>query len=128
VSESRLSYRFGPLERRGILGPVRGGQAVVLGAGALLAIGVLDQAPTATGALGATVLFAFACGLALAPVGSRTVQEWGPVAFSFAARLLGGRVQFRSPVPTAGRRWRLRGDGRACSSGRTPRCRRRFAA
>ena len=42
VSE-RLSYRFGPLERRGILGPVRAGQAATIAVGALLAIAILDR-------------------------------------------------------------------------------------
>ena len=31
VTPGRLTYRFGPLERRGILGPVRAGQALMLG-------------------------------------------------------------------------------------------------
>ena len=51
MTSSRLTYRFGPLERRGILGPVRLGQAAILGAGALLAVAVLDRAPSAGGAL-----------------------------------------------------------------------------
>lgn len=106
MTPSRLTYRFGPLERRGILGPVRAGQAVVLAAGALLGIAVLDQAPSATGALAAMTLFALACGLALAPLASRTAEEWVPVATSFAVRLLGRRLEFRSPLPTRGARGR----------------------
>ena len=37
MSERRVTYTFGPLERRGILGPLRAGQA------ALLAAGLLDR-------------------------------------------------------------------------------------
>jgi hypothetical protein len=99
---SRLTYRFGPLERRGIFGPVRAGQVIVLGVGALLAIAALDQAPTAGGALLASTAFAAACALALAPLGRRTVQEWLPVAGSFAVRKLSGRLSFRSSIPTLG--------------------------
>jgi hypothetical protein len=109
VTPPRLSYRFGPLERRGLFGPVRGGQAAILGVGALLAIAVLDQAPTAPGALVATLLFGAACGLALAPLGSRTVEEWVPLAGSFGLRLLAGRFAFRSPMPARGLRARRRG-------------------
>jgi Putative type VII ESX secretion system translocon, EccE len=104
VSPGRLTYRFGPLERRGIFGPVRGGQVTMLAVGALAAIMVLDQAPTATGALLATALFGATCALALAPVGSRTVEEWAPVAATFLLALLSGRAVFRSPIPWRGTR------------------------
>jgi Putative type VII ESX secretion system translocon, EccE len=102
---TRLTYRFGPLERRGILGPVRAGQAAILGAGALLAIVVLDQAPSAGGALMAAIAFAAAVAVALAPVGGRSVEEWCPIVAAFAARKLTGRGGFRSPTPTRGFRF-----------------------
>jgi Putative type VII ESX secretion system translocon, EccE len=106
VSPARLSYRFGPLERRAILGPVRAGQAVVLGAGALLAILVLDATPSAAGALGAAISLAAAVVLAVAPIGGRTIEAWTPVVCSFALRRLGGRARFRSPAPLLGFRSR----------------------
>jgi hypothetical protein len=99
---SRLSYRFGPLERRGILGPVRGGQAAILGAGALLAILVLDRAPSAAGVIVATVLFSVAVVAAVAPVGHRTLEEWLPVVTAFSLRRVSGRARFRSWVPLHG--------------------------
>ena len=99
---ARLSYRFGPLERRGILGPIRLGQAASAGIGALLAIAALDRAPTATGALVATLLFGGAVVLAVAPVGGRTLEEWTPVASVFALRFALRRTSFRSPIPTRG--------------------------
>ena len=92
MSEHRLTYRFGPLERRGILGPIRAGQAAVLGAGALAGIVVLDLSPTPAGALAAAVVVAVAALLSVLPVGRRTVEEWAPVALSFAARRLRGRA------------------------------------
>lgn len=99
---SRLSYRFGPLERRGILGPVRAGQAAILGGGALLAILLLDRAPTTAGVIAATVLFSLAVLVAVAPLGTRTLEEWLPVVVTFALRRLGGRTRFRSRVPLHG--------------------------
>jgi hypothetical protein len=101
VSE-RLSYRFGPLERRGILGPVRAGQAATIATGALLAIAILDRAATATGAVLATITFGLLVLLALAPLGRRTAEEWAPVLASFAFRRLLGRSRFRSRLPTRG--------------------------
>ncbi len=106
MTSSRLTYRFGPLERRGILGPVRLGQAAILGAGALLAIAVLDRAPSAGGALMATIAFGIAVAVAVAPIGSRTVEEWCPIVAAFGVRRLTRRNAFRSPVPTRGFRVR----------------------
>jgi hypothetical protein len=100
VSE-RLSYRFGPLERRGILGSVRAGQAATIAAGALLAIAILDRTATATGAVLATITFATLVLLALAPLGRRTAEEWAVLA-AFALRRLVGRGRFRSRLPMRG--------------------------
>ena len=98
----RLSYRFGPLERRGILGPVRAGQAATITVGALLAIAILDRAATATGAVLATITFGALVLIALAPLGRRTAEEWAPVIAAFALRRLLRRGRFRSPLPTRG--------------------------
>jgi hypothetical protein len=114
MSDKRLTYRFGPLERRGILGPIRAGQAATLAVGAVLAIVVLDQAPTATGALVATLLFGSLVVIAVAPFQGRTAQEWTPVAVAFAARRLLGRAMFRSGAPARG----MLADRRGASAGR----------
>lgn len=97
-----MTYTFGPLERRGILGPVRAGQAGVLACGALLAIVALDSSPSAGGAVVALVALVVAAAAGCAPLGGRTVQEWAPVAAGFAARRLVGRARFLSPAPSAG--------------------------
>jgi hypothetical protein len=70
--------------------------------GALLAIGTLDRFPSAVGALAATLAFAAAVGLALAPLGRRTADEWVPIAAAFALRWAGGAVRFRSLAPVRG--------------------------
>ena len=102
MTSSRLSYLFGPLERRGILGPVRAGQAAILGLGTVLAIATLDQAPSATGALAATLAFGVAVAVAVTPIGNRTVEEWSPIVVAFGWRKLTRRDVFRSPLPTRG--------------------------
>ncbi len=103
----RLTYTFGPIERRGLLGPIRLGQAALVAAGAVLAIVALDLDPTATGAIAATLLFGSAATAAVVPLGSRTVDEWAPVACAFALRLATGRARHRSPLPAAGMRARI---------------------
>ncbi len=102
MTQGRHTYRFGPLERRGLLGPVRAGQAAVLAAGGLLAIVVLDHSPTGAGAIVATMTLAVAIALSVVPLGRRTVEEWTPIVFAFALRRLSGRARFRSPVPLLG--------------------------
>ncbi len=102
MSSERLTYRFGPLERRGIFGALRAGQAAVMGVGALMGLLILDQVPSAGGALAATLILAGAVAFALAPVGRRTAEEWAPIAVSFALRRLRRRTRFRSRVPEAG--------------------------
>jgi hypothetical protein len=102
MTEERLAYRFGPLERRGLLGQLRAGQAGVVAAGAVAAIAILDRDPSAAGAFLAMLAFAVSLGLAFAPVGRRTPQEWAPIALSFARRWARRRLRFRSLAPTAG--------------------------
>ncbi len=99
MSDQRLTYSFGPLERRGILGSIRGGQAGLLAGGALAAIVALDESPSATGVLLAMLLFGLAIAGAFAPLGGRTLQEWAPVAVAFALRR---RARFASGVATSG--------------------------
>jgi hypothetical protein len=111
VTPSRLTYRFGPLERRGILGTIRGGQAAILAVGVLLAIVLLDTAPNATGALIATAILAAACALTAVPIGRRSADEWVPLALSFLLRRLRRRRTFRSSAPARGMRARLAASG-----------------
>lgn len=102
MTERRLTYAFGPLERRGILGPVRAGQAAVLAGGMLVAIVLIDRSPTAAGALIALLVGAIAAAVSFAPLGGRTAQEWAPIAGSFAGRSVSGGRRFLSPAPMLG--------------------------
>jgi hypothetical protein len=104
-----VTYRFGPLERRGLLGPVRGGQAALLATGAALAIAALDVSPDATGAVLAALLLGGTSLGAVVPVAGRTLEQWTPVACAFALRRLGGGGRFRSSVPLRGSCSRLGG-------------------
>jgi Putative type VII ESX secretion system translocon, EccE len=106
VSDERLSYRFGPIERRGLLGGVRTGQAAVLMGGSIAAFAALDAEPSAAGAIAGTLVLALCAALALAPVGGRTVEEWAPVVLAFALRRARRQGSFRSGGPLAGMRLR----------------------
>ena len=102
MTDQRVSYRFGPVERRGILGQLRAGQATVVGAGAVAALLVLDREPTPAGAFVGVIAVAAAVAVAFAPLARRTPEEWAPIALSFALRRALGRLRFRSHAPAAG--------------------------
>jgi Putative type VII ESX secretion system translocon, EccE len=111
MSEPRVTYSFGPLERRGLLGPLQAGQALVMTFGVVVAVTLLDLYPSPGGALGALLTVAGAGTVCFAPVGRRSLQEWIPVAGAFAVRRLTGHHRFRSSTPTIGSvavitRWR----------------------
>ena len=100
-------YRFGPLERRGLVGGLRAGQVGVIGAALALIIVLLQVSRSAT-----MVIAVFAVGLAaaafcFAPVAGRTAEEWTPVLALWIRR--GGRRgrRFRSAAPTSGHRSQL---------------------
>ena len=97
-------YRFGPLERRGLVGALRAGQVGVLGAG-LVAVIVLLQISRSSAMVFAALVVALAVvGICFAPIAGRTAEEWTPVVAAWA--LGGGRrgQRWRSGLPTAGRR------------------------
>jgi hypothetical protein len=102
MSERRLTYTFGPLERRGLFGGIATGQLGVLLAGAATAILLLDHLPSAGGAAGALIVCASAAAVAFAPVGGRPVCEWAPVGGTYLLARISGRHRFRSRTPVAG--------------------------
>jgi hypothetical protein len=108
VTERRLTYSFGPLERRGLLGPVRAGQAAVIATGGVAAIVALDASPSALGVLVAGALLAAALATTCVPLGGRTAEEWLPLTLSYWWRRIRGR-SFASDVMSAGFRLGRRG-------------------
>jgi hypothetical protein len=107
----RLTYRFGPLERRGLLGAVRLSQAMVLGGGLVGCVLLLDIAPNLGGLFAATVLVCLVAAVAFLPIGRRTADEWGPILAGYALRHVSGRGRFRSAAPSQGDRLRLPTSG-----------------
>src|SRR6266568_4701782 len=104
-SHSDIRYRFGPLERRGLIGTLRPGQLLVLGSTVLLTILLVETLRNGAGlALGA--LFLSCGGLAsFVPFGGRTLNEWAPVVATFLSRKMRGRDHWRSGAAEAGTRF-----------------------
>src|SRR5919198_2930884 len=105
-SPSEIRYRFGPLERRGLIGSLGPGQLLILATAVLLTI-VLVQALKSGAGLGLGLVVLTGGALAsFVPYQGRTLNEWVPVLASFFGRRLGGRLHHRSPAPEAGTRFR----------------------
>jgi hypothetical protein len=104
-SYSDIRYRFGPLERRGLIGTMRPGQLLVLGASVLLTIMMVETLRNGAG-LGLGALLLSVGGLAsFVPFGGRTLNEWVPVVTSFLGRKVLGRDHWRSGAAQAGTRF-----------------------
>ena len=104
MSEPRLTYRFGPLERRGLLGSIRLGQALIIIAGVVGAVALLDRLPNAGGVVVGVMLVGAATIAVTVPFAGRTAEQWAPVAGAYVLRLAFGPHRYRSMLPTAGTR------------------------
>jgi hypothetical protein len=84
-------YRFGPLERRGVVAGWRGGQIAAVATALLVAVGVVRASPSALGV--GLALAIVACGIAAAtwPIAGRTAEEWTPHALRHARTIPRGR-------------------------------------
>jgi hypothetical protein len=108
VSEGR-HYRFGPLERRGVLAGWRGGQIAAVGSTLLAAVLVLAARADPFGAGVAVVLVASGVGVACWPVSGRTAEEWLPTVVRWLRDGVGARHLELSPAPGRGAVAGLRG-------------------
>jgi hypothetical protein len=96
-------YRFGPLEHRGVVGTLRVGQVLVLGAAAILAIVALYMGGGELGAVAAIGILAGAGAAISLPIEGRTLDEWAPVGLRWALRGREERTGFRSKLPWRGK-------------------------
>ncbi len=102
MSNGQRRYRFGPLERRGLVGNLGPAHlATLLGGGALTLL-LLSTARGPFGVLAAFGVAVTAAGMCFVPVAGRTPVEWAPLVSRFHARTLTGRGRWDSPTPTRG--------------------------
>jgi hypothetical protein len=73
-------YRFGPLERRGLVAGWRGGQIGAVAGALVMAVGLLRAHPSPAGALAALAVVAVGLVAATWPIGGRTAEQWVPDA------------------------------------------------
>lgn len=84
--ESSVRYRFGPLERRGLIAGWRGGQIAAVAAGLLFAMIAIRSDASIGGAVVALAMVGIAVAAATWPVKGRTFEEWAPDAVRYATR------------------------------------------
>lgn len=95
-------YRFGPLERRGVILGLRPAQIAAVGLAVLLVVILLRSS---TGSLGlplAIVVVLVALAFAFFPIAGRTVEEWTPIAARYIARRVTGGHRYLSQAPLVG--------------------------
>jgi hypothetical protein len=97
-------YRFGPLEQRAVVGPLRIGQVATLAAGSVIGLGALYSIKSVAGLALALVALLVAVAAICVPIGGRTPEEWAPVAGRWALRRRRAEAGWRSHAPSAGTR------------------------
>lgn len=81
--DSTVRYKFGPLERRGLVAGWRGGQIATMGGALLVAVVVVRVEGSLVGVLSALVVVGLALVIATWPVAGRTLEEWAPDAVRY---------------------------------------------
>ncbi|MGH9095936.1 MAG: SCO6880 family protein, partial [Acidimicrobiales bacterium] len=102
VQADRMRYRFGPLERRGLIAGWRGGQIGSVAAGLVFGVLALRSHPSVVGVLGALACAGIGVAVACWPLRGRTGEQWFPLVVRWlVAELRGGHRQ-RSSAPGLG--------------------------
>ncbi len=102
MSSGQRRYRFGPLERRGLVGNLGPTHLATLLIGGALTLLLLSTARGPFGVLAAFLVALTAAGVCFVPVAGRTPVEWAPIAARCHVRALAGRGRWDSPTPTQG--------------------------
>ncbi len=79
-------YRFGPLERRGLVAGWRGGQIGAVAIALIIGVGVVRASASPLGVVVALAVLAVGVGVATWPISGRTAEEWAPHVLRHAAR------------------------------------------
>jgi hypothetical protein len=103
-------YRFGPLERRGLIGSLRPVQVLVIGSALAAGVILMRALAPGTGVVSALALNLAAIAFCFWPIAGRSAEEWLPITGRYGVRRVRGRHRHSSSAPQAG--IRLASDGR----------------
>jgi hypothetical protein len=111
-------YRFGPLEQRGLVGPLGFGQVAILAAAAMLGLAALYALRDWIGLAVVLLLVGTAAGMVIVPVEGRTLEAWAPLVLRWALRSGERRRGYRSRSPAGG--FHIGADGEAIGEASLP--------
>jgi hypothetical protein len=104
------TYRYGPLERGGVMLGLRVSQLVGFVLAGLIGLGFMQKA-NITGLVLAIATIATAAAILLIPVRGHTIEEWAPLTIRFLLGRFSRRARFRAQLAQVGHVVRLpRGD------------------
>jgi len=106
----RRRYRFGPIERRTVFGPLDAPQAVTVGGAAVLAMAAFVALGGVVGLGSGFVVLAAGLAAISVPIEGRSAHEWAPATFGWWRRRLEGKLDYRSRAARAGTRFTPDGD------------------
>src|SRR5438067_3078440 len=106
--EESRRYRFGPLERRGLIGSLRPVQVFVVAASLAGAVVLMRSLSGGSGVFSGFLLVLVAAGFCFWPIAGRSAEEWLPIATRHGRRRATGQNRYRSGSPQSGARV---GDG-----------------
>lgn len=95
-------YRFGPLERRGLIGSLRATQVIPMAVSLAAAVVLMRTLPSGAGLLAAFGLVLAVAAICFWPVNGRTSEAWLPIVAAHTRRRASGRHRHTSMAPTAG--------------------------
>jgi len=95
-------YRFGPLERRGLIGSLRPGQVLIAALGLGGGLVVLRTLGSGSGVTAAIAIVLAAAALCFWPIAGRSAEEWLPIVARQAVGRARGHHRHRSGAPREG--------------------------
>jgi hypothetical protein len=103
-------YRFGPLERRGLIGSLRPAQVILVATSLTGGVILMRTLSSGIGVVSALALALLAGAFCFWPISGRSAEAWLPIVGGHAVRRALGRHVRRSPAPQVGTR--VAPDGR----------------
>jgi hypothetical protein len=98
----QVRYRFGPLERRGLLFGLRAAQGGIILLGIVVSL-IVVKTLGAAGILPGGLVFVLSVAAVFFPIAGRTPEMWAPVAVRFVWNTLLRRKRFTTTAPLVGR-------------------------
>src|ERR1700676_2114375 len=95
-------YRFGPLERRGLIGSLRAPRVIPMAVSLASAVVLMRILPAGAGLFAAIGVVLAVGAFCFWPWSGRSAEEWLPIAAAHGRRRILGRTRLLSSAPAAG--------------------------